>query len=595
MAALYRLGQEPLVAGLALAALVAWGLWPFVQHAVLFMWVGAKAAVAALRLLDTAWYYRRHHRKRSARKHLPWFLLLLLADGLVWGAAGVVLHPAGLPEIGVLVLACMVGAVGATSIFPLGSFFVANALFASALMLPSVAVQALRQSPEGWLGVGGLTLFYALVLLQAHRVQHDVKDTLSLRLQSQKVARERKRALAMSEDANAAKTRFLATISHEVRTPLNGILGMTQVLQRSPLSAQQQAQLGIVQRSGRHLLTVINDILDLTKAEAGKLSITPQVFSLPEALSDVTDLHHATANDKGLRFVVSIHPRVTPWALGDAPRIKQVLHNLIGNAIKFTAKGSVRVSVDWDALVQPPLLLVQVHDSGEGLRTHQLESIFEPFHQASEGAELRRSGTGLGLTISRQLARAMGGDITCQSRLGKGSAFTFTCALPAAVAPPVLEADAQRLLPRLRGRVLVVDDNAVNVMVASAMLEALGLGVASAEDGEAALQRMQHEAFVLVLLDCQMPVLDGLQVAQRWRLLERLRPGRLPIVALTANAMQGDHEKCLAAGMDEVLTKPLDLDHLSHVMQQFLLRHGPGQALAATAVPTASVVLTGAG
>jgi CheY-like chemotaxis protein len=388
------------------------------------------------------------------------------------------------------------------------------------------------------------------------------------------------------------KDQFLATMSHEMRTPLHGILGLARLVhKRLPARAgplgDARHQVELIERTGEHLLGIINDVLDFSRIEAGRLQVEHTPFDLQTVMLDVLTLLTITASDKGLHLVTEVELPDPCWVKGDPARVRQVLHNLVGNAIKFTESGqvSVRVKRAPGAGATPegdPPLLFEVEDTGIGIPPHHLPLIFEAFHQVDGSFGRRHHGTGLGLTISREIARAMGGDITCRSTPGQGSVFSLTVPLPSApvhqvdVALPLgheAEAKATTGRERCQGHVLLAEDNPVNALVAEAALANLGLQVTRVEDGEqalAALQRPGH-GFDLVLMDCQMPVLDGIEATRRLRAWEHAQ-GHAPIavVALTANALSSDRERCMAAGMNEHLAKPFRQEALLAVLQRHL-------------------------
>jgi len=574
VAIVHELTPLPLFAGMAYAMLVAAVLWHYRPAAVVGTWLVLKLAIGVLRLLETRRYLRTprvqgdsaHWRRRS--------LMLLVIDGLVWGAMGVLFMPEQAPGIRAVMLASLIGIAG-VGVFSYASDARGCVLFVFTLLVPTVVVQALRGVDEGWLASLGIVVYLAMMCLEARRSEARVVEMLRLRFEHAWIAEERQRAMRLSEHANAAKSRFLATVSHEMRTPLNGILGMTQMLQRSSLDGEQRAQLEIIHDSSRHLQAVIGDLLDLSRIEFGKLVIEERPFQLADTVQEVTGLLGAVATDKGLRFQLEWASGLPAWVVGDASRVKQVLHNLLGNAIKFTAQGDVRLVVSR----QDGVLSFAVTDTGDGVAPALRETIFNAFEQGPSAALQGRNGTGLGLTISRRLARAMGGDVRCtEPATGVGASFVFTlaCKMPLAdPMPAVLREEPSTAT--LAGCVLVVDDNPVNALVATAMLKRAGLDVELADDGVAALERMSAGGIDLVLMDCQLPLVDGWEATRRWR---RLEPAgqRLPIVALTANAVLGDRERCLAAGMDDYLSKPVDLEALIAVVTRLLARPALRQA-----------------
>ncbi|CAG1017190.1 two-component system, sensor histidine kinase [Burkholderiaceae bacterium] len=557
VAMVYALTPTPVLAGMAFALLVVVIMWPYRPPELLLGWLMAKLAVGVPRVLDT----HRFRRARAAGDAVgSWqrrSLVLLVMDALVWGAMGVLFMPVEAPGLRAVMFASMIGIAG-VGVFSYASDARGCVLFLLCLLLPTATHQAMRGTAEGWFASLGIAIYLAMMSFEARRSERRVIEMLRLRFENAWIAEQRQHAMLLSQHASAAKSRFLATVSHEMRTPLNGILGMTQMLQRSPLNDEQRAQLDIIQGSSRHLQSVIGDLLDLSRIEFGKLSLEERPFALADTVREVTGLLQAVAEDKGLRFELRIASDVPEWLVGDASRVKQVLHNLVGNAIKFTAHGKVLVDVARDGA----MLRLCVRDSGEGVAPDMLDRIFDAFEQGPDAVAAARVGTGLGLTISRRLARAMGGDVICEPPGGRGASFVFTMPCRAAQAAPRPAASHEQPLPQgLRGRVLVVDDNAVNALVASAMLKRIGLEVCVAEDGLAALERMRAGDIDLVLMDCQLPMLDGWEATRRFR---RSEPAgsHLPIVALTANAVLGDRERCLDAGMDDYLAKPVEFDQL---------------------------------
>jgi signal transduction histidine kinase/CheY-like chemotaxis protein len=389
----------------------------------------------------------------------------------------------------------------------------------------------------------------------------------------------RRRALEAAQAASRAKSAFLATMSHEIRTPMNGVLGMAEVMLHDDPRPEQREQLLIIQRSGQALIALINDILDLSKVEASKLSLDGQPFQLSELLAELAHLHATLASRRGLALHLEVAADVPARVVGDALRLRQVLGNLLGNAVKFTEQGRVDLRVRRG---EGDRVHFAVTDTGVGLSPESLGKLFEPFQQVDSSPTRRFEGTGLGLALARQLVRLLGGELTVTSKAGAGSTFAFDAPLPeAAPAPPAPRPSAPSPLPGGARKVLVVDDNAVNRTVAASLVRKLGFAVELAQDGAEAVTAVEGQAFALVLMDCHMPGEDGFTATARIRALPGVE-ARVPIVALTASAMPEELESCRRAGMDDCLTKPVGLAQLKEVLDRFA---GPGEL--ATAPPPA--------
>jgi diguanylate cyclase (GGDEF)-like protein len=411
--------------------------------------------------------------------------------------------------------------------------------------------------------------------------------------QMMNVLEQREAELKDSRDAavNMAqmKAQFAATVSHEVRTPLNGVVGMLDMLKETRLNQRQQEFVDVAWNSSRTLIALINNILDFSKMEAGKLALEEKEFSLSAVLMEVTELVQRPAQQKGVGLSWSVAADVPDCIVGDALRLRQILINLTGNAVKFTAQGQVTLSVARQAGAGAELLALsfEVSDSGIGMSADVQRQLFEAFVQPDPSTTRRFGGTGLGLAICKQLVELLGGEISVHSVAGSGTTFTFSIRCRAGAAQPaqlqsatVLHA-APRLLPARQFRVLVAEDNRTNQMVAAGMLAMHGCVCEFAADGVEAVRAAQRERFDLILMDCSMPEMDGYEATAHIRLAELALGRRTPLVAMTANTQAGDAEKCLAAGMDDYLAKPITLVELRHKLEKWL-PHGGAPGLPAT-------------
>ncbi|MEJ5369097.1 MAG: ATP-binding protein [Bryobacteraceae bacterium] len=413
-----------------------------------------------------------------------------------------------------------------------------------------------------WLLFGTCLLITAAVqmlILSLERQNVRVKEEVRKR------TRQLRKAIRLARAGSEAKSQFLAKISHEIRTPLNGIIGMTHLLLDSGLSAEQRESVQVILSASRHLLAVLNDTLDLSKIEAGKLVLQSEPFELAALLRECERIYRPAAEHKGLRLEVEAEDGLPKWVRGDETRLRQIIWNLLSNAVKFTSEGRVAFSVKRGSA--PERLRFEVRDTGPGIGAEDLKRLFEPYFQSSLPAR-SGEGTGLGLAISRRLVELMGGEMGCESQPGAGSLFWFEVPLPAAESrrdPQAAQAGGADLPARLA--VLVAEDNAINQRVLSRLLERLGCRVTLAGDGAKAVEAAAQGEFDVILMDCQMPKMDGYEAARRIRQMGG-RMEKVPIVALTAHAMESDRRRCLEAGMSDYLTKPVSLEALRGALER---------------------------
>lgn len=499
------------------------------------------------------WTWRASRPQRDGLRLSPMqksaFLASIIWMNLAWAALAILLWRQGDPALHTAVICLVAGQLAHAQAFTAQS----RTLLLVVGGMPAVLLMTLLIGFSGYQGTDRIIVAAAAALL----IGYFARSALMARRQALALEESRTQAVA----ANEAKTAFLALMSHELRTPMTGVLGMAKALEQGELAPPQRRQVEVLLRSGESLLGLLNDILDVAKIEAGKLELEAVPFNIGVKLDRVSALWGEIAATKGVALSVSVEPESTAWVVGDPTRVRQILTNLVSNALKFTEAGEIRVHAALTTIGDDRVdIALSVSDTGIGMTAEQQRLLFEPFVQADSSVTRRYGGTGLGLAICRNLARAMGGDVTVESAPDLGSTFTLRLQLPTTTAPALPDDVASA--GDLGGlRVLTVDDNAANRLVVETLLGAFGCRVTTAVDGLDALDRLRLDHFDIVLMDIHMPRMGGVEA------LKAIRSGAagpidIPVVALTADVVQSAVDALLLEGFQAVQPRPILLPEL---------------------------------
>ena len=563
------------VTGTAIALLAAFGAAPVSGDAV-WWWAAGFVAVALVRLAMVRLYWRAPSRDRRPDLWGPFLAINLLMSGLMWLAFGLGTFSLDASTHALFIAIIQTG-LTAASLASLSAYFPAQMAFALPTMAGFIWPFAISGDKIRVILAIMALVYMAVIALSCRAAERVLTQSIRLRFDNERLIEDLRQAKADAENANRAKSDFLAVMSHELRTPIAGILGFTQLAGMGQSLPRIRDLLPKISRAARHLLAIVDDILDISRIEAGKYTLDVAPFDLDDLIAQIGDLTRPLADEKGVRLQMRRSPDTPTHLVGDALRLGQILINLVGNAIKFTHHGEVGVSIRAIAIDESALMLeCEVHDTGIGIPGDRLDAIFAPFTQGDGTTTRRYGGTGLGLAVCRTLVEMMGGEISVDSRPGQGSIFRFTALVGQVPAENPADATDRALPPaldlvRLAGRrVLLAEDNAQLAEIYSEFLAMTGIEVICVTNGAEVMPRVLDPAARpdLVLMDMEMPRMSGLDATRAIR--DHFSADEMPVIGLTAHGFAASRELCLAAGMNDQLVKPVDFLDLNRSLSRYL-------------------------